>query len=61
MRARAVRFEIEYADGTVSRLEGADAEQHLRWLDSMCSLGAMHGFASRPKVRWATTKRAKEA
>ncbi len=56
---KAVRFEIEYDDGTVLRLSGEDAERHLRWVNTLCSLGAMHGFSGgHPEVRWQREQRA---
>lgn len=46
-----VRFELEYADGSIRRLLGEEAERWKNWLDGAAALMVNHGMTPGP-VSW---------
>ncbi len=45
---KAVRFEIEYDDGSVVSFLGEHAERQLKWLDGCCMVAHIHGMGTPP-------------
>lgn len=41
---RAVKFEIQYKDGTIHRLVGEDAEKWVDGLNGCCTVAGVHGM-----------------
>ena len=52
-QVKAVRVEIEFDDGMITRLSGEEAERHRQACNNMCVMASVHG-SEFPKFDWET-------
>jgi hypothetical protein len=54
--APVVRFELQHADGSIWRLTGAAAAEHVRRIGTICEIASRHATFDYDEPPWEITK-----